>query len=287
MFARRSRSRKQEAKPKDKVDLSTWGRVGDDLFSPTVPPFGPELPNGTFRLKEIMGRVFFHRQTSREEPLLRFDGLVDQILKEIDAFWEKQHVFETLGLPFRRGILLHGPPGTGKTSLCRLVLNDIADRGGVGILSDDVRQLSRALEGLRQVQPDVPVVVVIEDLDSALQFETTFLDILDGHAEGFQKIVFIATTNNLHRLPDRIKNRPSRFDRKFLVGMPSPETRRVFLEDLSRRVPAELGLPELDLPKAVDLTNGLSIAHVKEVFLSAVVLGIPMEESVDAARGVQ
>lgn len=285
MFGRRRRTREREPESRDELELSMWGRVGEDLFSPTVPPFGPELPNGTFRLKEIMGRVFFQKQTGREEPLLRFDGLVDKILGEIHAFWEKEHVFETLDLPFRRGILLHGPPGTGKTSLCRLVLDDVADRGGVGILADNVRTLSRALNSLRKVQPDVPVVVVIEDLDSALQDERFFLDVLDGHAQGFQKIVFIATTNHLNRLPDRIKNRPSRFDRKFLVDMPSAQTRQVFLEDLCRRLPPELGLPHLDVARTVKLTSDLSVAHVKEIFLSAVVLGISLEEAVDAARG--
>ena len=146
---------------------------------------------------------------------------------------------------------MHGPAGTGKTSLCRLVLDDVAERGGIGILADNVRVLSKALKNLRKVQPDVPVVVVIEDLDSALQDEEFFLDLLDGHAQGFQKVVFLATTNHLKRLPDRIKNRPSRFDRKFLVGSICAESRRVFLEDLCQRVPTDLGLPKLDVPKVV------------------------------------
>ena len=84
---------------------------------------------------------------------------------------------------------------------------------------------------------------------------------------------------------DRIKNRPSRFDRKFLVDSICAESRRVFLEDLCQRVPEDLDLPKLDVRKVVKVTEGLTIAHVKEIFLSVVVLGISLDEAVSAARG--
>src|SRR5581483_11494126 len=112
-------------------------------------------------------------------------------------------------------------------------MRDIVNMGGVVINFSNPDVFMMGMRTLRQIQPDVPVIVIMEDVDAILEHynESSVLNILDG-ADKIDNTVFIATTNYPEELSDRIVDRPSRFDKRFKVPMPDAKVRAFYLEHL-------------------------------------------------------
>src|SRR5690606_20025391 len=104
--------------------------------------------------------------------------------------------------------------------------------------------------------------------------------LLDG-VEELHKVVFIATTNYPERLEDRIINRPSRFDIRIKVDRPAAEARRLYLESLLHEDDS------IDVASFVRDTDGLSLAHVKELFIAVHILGGDYREAVARIQSMQ
>ena len=253
-----------------------WARDGGKytLIGDTV----NSLPPGFYDISvNSSGTLFFVPIRARTDRLLRFpDAATDKIVAEIETFWNRQEVFEDFGLPFKRGILLYGPPGSGKTCTLQLLARDVVDRGGI-VLIYQPELFVHAYRQLRNIQPDTPVVVLMEDLDATLERynESVVLNTLDG-TDTIHKTVFVATTNYPEKLGERIINRPSRFDRRLKIADPSDAARLMYVEDMIR----DADLPEgITVDRIVKDTRGMSLAHVKELFVASCVIGAPYEEA--------
>lgn len=233
----------------------------------------PELPPGLYSILESQGGVYFENLGLRQESVLRFpDTVVDELLAEIAKFWERKALFDQYGLSHRRGILLHGPQGSGKTCALRLLSLDVIQRGGVVINFDGSGLFRTGWHLFRQIQPTTPAIVLMEDLDAILERDSasSVLNILDG-AEEIQQCLFLATTNYPEKLEPRVANRPSRFDRRIRIGHPSAETRQRYLEHLLKG--AGPMLPDgVDLDQWVADSADFSFAHLKELFLNVFIL---------------
>ena len=173
--------------------------------------------------------------------------------------------------------------------MVRLALDDVVARGGIGILFEDIGLLENAYDVLRTIQSDTPVVVVIEDLDNYCHnahYESRILNFLDGVEEGVSNTIFLATTNYVDQLPDRIKNRPSRFDKKFEIGFPPAEHRARYLQSLLDSIPAGLDTFQDRIPfdRAIQDTDSLSLAHIKELFIAVTVLGSDYSATIEALK---
>jgi SpoVK/Ycf46/Vps4 family AAA+-type ATPase len=101
---------------------------------------------------------------------------------------------------------------------------------------------------------------------------------LDG-VNQIDKVVYLATTNYPERLGARIINRPSRFDKRFKIGHPNEESRKMYLEHLIGR--DKINNLKIDIDKWVEDTEDFSLAHIKELFTAVVILGDNYEESVE------
>ena len=79
---------------------------------------------------------------------------------------------------------------------------------------------------LREIEPDRKIILILEDIDNFINVDkallTKLLQILDG-SNKLDNIITIATTNYQEKLEERIANRPSRFDRRYEIGLPSKE----------------------------------------------------------------
>ena len=151
-------------------------------------------------------------------------------------------------------------------------------RGGLAIFCEHPGLCAVGLQMLRSVQPDVPLMVVVEDLDAIVSRygEPMVLALLDGEAQ-IDNVVFVATTNYPEKLDPRLTNRPSRFDEIHMIGMPSSEARSVYLDARYPKI-REAGV----LDDWLTATKDMSLAHVKELIVSVEVFGRSLEES--AAR---
>jgi AAA+ superfamily predicted ATPase len=235
------------------------------------------LPAGQYTIKHHhnIGVHFSKHTINLDDLLILPDSASEEIINGIEDFWNKEQHFRKFGFLWKRGVLLWGPAGSGKTSTLQLISKKIIDRNGLAIYINNPELGHAGLELLRRIEPNRPIVVMLEDIDALIEAwgEADLLALLDGELQ-IDNVVFIATTNYPERLDKRLVNRPSRFDVVKKIGMPSKEARVVYLSNKNPR------LANTDeLAQWVDLSEGFSIAHLKELIVSVEVF----EVDVDAA----
>ena len=271
----------------DDVDMKEASKSFVQWSSPDGKKFFPaartkhKLTPGVYEIRSTPSTgLYFEKIPVKTEGLLRFpETESDRVVDEITKFWEKGEVFEKHGLAYKRGILLWGPPGSGKSCTLQIIMADVIKRGGVVIKFDDPYHFIDGMRVLRTIQQDTPIVVMMEDIDSIIKVhsESEVLNILDG-VNDVQKVVFLATTNYPGELGGRIINRPSRFDKRFKIGFPKAASRKMYLESIIGK--AELASFKIDLDKWVADTKKFSIAHLKELFIAVVILGDKYEDAI-------
>lgn len=276
----------EEQTPEEKTYYKEWWETRPNEFIPTPTIITkPLLPPGSYILKwnyQEHYPIFIRRPVKLDELLMLPDPTFNSIITDIQYFWNHQTKFDEYKYAYKRGILLYGPPGSGKTSLIALLSNDIISRGGIVINIKDTADLQIYSDSVgkvfRNIQPSTPILTIMEDLDGLAQgkeTETLLLNILDGVYQ-LDNIVYLACTNYPEKLEDRILNRPSRFDKRYLIDLPSDEVRRFYLE---RKIhPSDL--EQLDIEDIVKQTDGLSIAHLGEFVKSTFIFGKTVEESI-------
>lgn len=237
------------------------------------------LPPGTYKPYMAESRLLFKPTKIFTDKLIEFpDTVIDDVLKQIDLFWTKKAKFQQLGFSHKRGILLAGPPAGGKSSLIAISMQKMVKSGNLVLIAEHPGLIALALQQLREVEPERPVVIIWEDLDAVVKRygESEVLAVLDGESQ-VSNVMFIATTNFPEDLEQRITNRPSRFDRIEVIGMPSAAARRLYLE-------AKVGKTEHDGVDLVKETDGLSIAHLRELIVSVWCLDLPVKETLNRLR---
>lgn len=226
--------------------------------------------------------LYFEQIPVLTTGLVRFpDSNSDKVIAEIQKFWTKEEVFRFYKLNYKRGIMLWGPPGSGKSCTIQFVMRGVIDLGGIVVRFTHPGLFVEGIRKFREIQPDTPIVVLMEDIDSTLErfSESEVLNILDG-VNQVDKVVFLATTNYPEKLGGRIINRPSRFDKRFKIGHPNAECRRMYFEFVIGK--EKLEEFKIDLDQWVNDTHEFSIAHMKELFTAVVILGDSYEEAIEA-----
>ncbi len=207
------------------------------------------------------------------------DSLPSQILEEIDNFWSLGDKFRKYGYLHRRGYLLYGPQGSGKSSVVHQVVHRIIKAGHVAVFCEHPGLLMRAMELFRRIEPHRPVVCLFEDIDAVIEIhgDSELLQWLDGSHQ-IDKVINIATTNYPERLDRRIVSRPRRFDRIIKIESPEANIRHTYFR---KKLP---DLSQEELERWVDLTEGLSFAALAELVISVACLGNSLEESINVLR---
>ena len=167
------------------------------------------------------------------EDLLLADSVKSRIETEVIRFFDAEvaELYREMNVPYRRGVLLHGPPGNGKTSTIRHIGASLPQipamilRPAANFDSDDLQQV------LDRWRRQAPAILVIEDLNWLLNEVnvSTFLNLLDGIDSNVTGgLLLIATTNHPHKLDPAVNNRPGRFDVVIEVPCPGPRLRAEF-----------------------------------------------------------
>ena len=227
-----------------------------------------------------------------------FDNLVlptalkEEIQTDFRQFFASREVYERYHIPWKRGVLLLGPPGNGKTHTVKALINQLGkpclyvksfkSRSGT-----DHQAIRRVFKRARQT---TPCLLVMEDLDSLISDSNRafFLNELDGFAAN-TGVVVIATTNHPEKLDPAILERPSRFDRKYTFALPAPNEREAYIAHWNTALEPELRLSAEGLAGIVTLTEGFSFAYLKELFVSSMMRWIadPQTGQMDAAMRAQ
>lgn len=214
-------------------------------------------------------------QTASLDDLVLPGTMAQDLVDSCRQFLSSREAYRRYGAPWKRGMLLVGPPGNGKTHFIKALLNTLDlpcfyVRSFDGPRGSTLGHVRRAFDRARRT---TPCALVFEDLDSMLSDETRsfFLNELDGFTRN-EGILTIATTNHPERLDAAIVHRPSRFDRKVHFDLPGEEERTRYLLSWHRRLPEEAHLSPDVIAAAMPLTVGFSFAYLKEMMLSSLML---------------
>lgn len=204
-----------------------------------------------------------------------------KIINDLQDFWDNKQKFIEYNLTPKRGIILHGEPGVGKTSMIYLIIEEIKKRNGISIYFDAPQNWVYVAKMIRKIEPDRPILCIIEDIDLIISKfgEEIFLNFLDG-LNAVDNVVYVATTNHLDNIPPRIKDRPSRFDKKYEVKKPTEQDRRLYFESKLN----DADKAKYDIELLVKDTKNFTMAHLKEVFISLYILNNPYDEVVKRLR---
>lgn len=260
-----------------------WMSSDGETYAPAM-KVSKKLEPGFYEIKATMNGIFFAKISTGKEGLLKFpETTSDEVVKEIETFWESEKNFREHKLAFKRGIILYGPPGSGKTCTIKLVIENLIRRDGIIIKFSAPNVFEEGMNILRKIQPETPVIALMEDLDAILyrNNESDVINLLDGVTQ-VDKLVFLATTNYPEKLGSRIMNRPSRFDKKFFIGMPNKESRTMYFNHIAKGK-----LSKNEISKWVEDTDGLSISHLKELFVAVKILGDEYSDAIQSLKDMK
>ena len=199
-------------------------------------------------------------------------GMKDDLAGDVTSFFAARSIYEEHGVPWKRGILLSGPPGNGKTLAIKALVNHVK-KPCLYVKSFEA-PFSTAHASIRSVfqraRDSAPCLLVFEDLDTLINDsnKSYFLNELDGFAQNIG-IVTLATTNHPDKLDPAIRDRPSRFDRTYTFGLPALDERVRYMRVWNASLKPVLRLEEAQVETVAVAAEGFSYAYVKELFFSS------------------
>ena len=239
------------------------------------------------------------REVFIENPDVKWEevGGLSEVKRELQEAveWPMKYpqLYETLGHRMPRGILLHGPSGTGKTLLAKAVAtqseaNFVSVRGPE-LLSKWVGESERGIrEIFRRARQASPCVIFFDEIDSiapvrgaggetavAERVVSQLLTELDG-MENMHGVVVLAATNRADMI-DPALLRPGRFDKIIQIPLPDEQSRKSILAINAEKIPIvddKDSADRVSLDKIAEITDGMSGADVASIANTAVSLVI-------------
>jgi transitional endoplasmic reticulum ATPase len=204
-------------------------------------------------------------------------GLHEEIRKTremIELPLRHPELFQRLGIEPPKGVLLHGPPGCGKTLLARAVASESEANffsiNGPEIMSKFYGESEKRLRGIfEKAQKNAPSIVFIDELDAIApkRGEVTgeverrvvaqLLALMDG-LEARGNIIVIGASNRVNAIDPALR-RPGRFDREIEIGVPDKKGRLEILQIHTRGMPLS---KDVDLKRLSEITHGYSGADI-------------------------
>jgi len=245
------------------------------------------------------------REVFIENPDVKWDevgGLAEvkrELMEAVEWPMKYPELYEKLGHKMPRGILLHGPSGTGKTLMAKAVAtqseaNFVSVRGPE-LLSKWVGESERGIrEIFKRARQSAPCVIFFDEIDSIAPIRgaggetvvtervvSQLLTELDG-MENMHGVVVLAATNRADMI-DPALLRPGRFDKIIQIPLPDKESRKSILEINCKDIPIAdpKGPDKIDYEKLAEMTDGMSGADVASIANTAVSLVV--HEHLDSA----
>lgn len=244
--------------------------VGDRIFIPGMTLFAEALPfavvstspKGIVRVTadteiDIKDEAIDDEDIAGGKEIAYEDigGIGSQLQKVremIELPLKHPELFRRLGIDPPKGVLLHGPPGTGKTMIAKAVASEVNAHfksiNGPEIISKYYGESEKQLrEVFVEASENSPAIIFIDEIDSICpkredvsgeverRVVAQMLSLMDG-MQGRSNVVVIGATNRQDAIDPALR-RPGRFDREIEIGVPDREGRQEIMEIHTRQMP--------------------------------------------------
>ena len=209
-------------------------------------------------------------------PNLDFDSvqLPDEQKNAIEVgalkFFKKKEIYEKNKIPWKRGMIFSGVPGTGKTMMIKALMSN-SNCTFIWATSEMVNYASDVKYLFKMAKELSPSLLVLEDVDAFLSRQST-VDVLKTTMDGLNDVNGICTiicTNFPDRIPKALL-RPGRVDQVFIFELPSEILRHKILNSIAE--PMNIENKDNVLKELAKRTEGLTGAHLKELLIFALLL---------------
>jgi transitional endoplasmic reticulum ATPase len=276
----------------DRVVATLFGNRSADFKVTSTTPNGPVVINPTTELEVVKGpgkTADSSKESDGPRPLSyeEIGGLKRELhrIREIcELPLRYPEVFERLGIDPPKGVLLHGPPGCGKTLIARAVAHETSARfftiNGPEIIHKFYGESEAHLRKIfEEAAKQAPSVIFIDEIDAIApsrdkvvgdvekRVVATLLTLMDGLSRRKNVIVLAAT--NLPNVLDPALRRPGRFDREIAISIPDRDGRKEILEIHSRGMPLAV---DVDLNHVASITHGFVGADLESLCREAAML---------------
>ena len=270
----------------DRIRAALFGSRWADFKVGATTPKGPVQINPTTRL--VIGNPQQAAESaSRSTSYEDIGGLrpqLQRIREMIELPLRYPEVFEQLGIDAPKGVLLHGPPGCGKTLIARAIAHE-TEANFYSISGPEIihKFYGESEAHLRKIFEEAarkgPSIIFLDEIDAiAPRRETTvgevekrvvaqLLALMDGLAKRQQLIVIAAT--NLPNLLDPALRRPGRFDREIAIPIPDRTGREEILSVHSRGMPLSA---DVDMRHLASITHGFVGADLEALCREAAMI---------------
>lgn len=239
------------------------------------------------------GRTMFGERGSvlrfRERPIMTPEELIlppttfDDLRRQVVGVARNSGRLRAAGQHLKRGILLYGPPGVGKTHSVRYLISELIGTTVVELTGETLHGIREACSVARTLQP---AMIVVEDVDliaeerSHYGGETPLLFTLLNEMDGLDEdadVVFLLTTNRADLLEPALASRPGRVDQAVQIELPDRESRRRLVDLYRGRL--DIDLSRLDI--VLDRTDGITASFLKELLRRAAVVAADRDAQPD------
>ncbi|WP_103729092.1 CDC48 family AAA ATPase [Novosphingobium sp. HII-3] len=245
--------------------------------------------NTEVELREVFEEANDARGDVNYDDVGGMSDTIRQLREMVELPLRYPELFTRLGVAPPKGVLLHGPPGTGKTRLAQAVANESEANffsiNGPEIMGSGYGESEKHLrEVFEEATKSAPAIVFIDEIDSIApkrsqvhgeaekRLVAQLLTLMDG-LNSRAHVVVIAATNRPDAIDEALR-RPGRFDREIVIGVPDESGRREILGIHTRGMP--LG-ERVDLNELVRTTHG---------FVGADLAALAREAAIEAVRRI-
>lgn len=224
-----------------------------------------ERDRSNLRIRVIDGEDIPYTKDSTWDDLFLPKTIKTELKELVENFLASKDFYLENKIPWKRGVLLYGIPGNGKTSIIRTIIAQYNFKPVTIVPGANAEALREAFSYAEEQSPSL---FYIEDLDTMIEngFDvSTFLNLLDG-ISARNGLLVIATANNVKKLKANITRRPSRFDRKFDIPLPNLEMAHIYLNKWFSKIITPAKCKEL-AEQAV--RNELAYVHLKDLYISS------------------
>ena len=260
------------------------GESADELISNVENDFYQNgiLKNAFFDLKYN----FIARDKQIDDLIAWDENIKETLWRDIIGFQKAMPKLRESGVPNSRGVILAGPPGTGKTMIAKWLAAH-SDITCILISAEMITGRNDIKSCFEMARKLSPTLLIIEDIDTAGALDRRasdhpllgeFLQSMDGVVPN-HGVITLATTNHSNKIDPAIADRPGRFDRIIEVGLPGKEQRFHIFHHLLKKLDISRNVTIEVKEKLVKMTEGLTGAWIRAVVQDSLILALSQDKA--------